>query len=430
MTASALAGGVPSTANKENESVKKLVTMAVIPAVLSAGVLVATAQDRPGAAPKQDSAPKTDRQGDTPRTQDGTDRQGAQGEQGGFDRHGAGMGVQVGEAAPNFIIQDIDGDTHNLREYVQDGKIVVLEWFDPLSPFSRKYHEQSDGLQTTYERFEDKDVIWLAVATYGMTQGQGLQGPNQGSSQGNQGFQGQGQGSNRGAAPGQTGTTPGQSGTTPGQSGTTPGQSGQTGQTPTGPDQPGNVQGGTGTLGGPGGETSSLAGMTRDRAIEALKSAKGELNIGYPILLDESGNLAHLYGVREVPHVFIINKDGRIAYHGAIDNSRGIGQAGDVNYVAQALQQIVDNQPVSVPRSEPFGTSLPASAPRQGDEGMNDRQGTTPTTPGTTPTTPGTTPGSSTTPGQVDEEDKIGDDPESVEPEGQTPDGSVGGERR
>src|SRR5688500_14507065 len=81
-------------------------------------------------------------------------------------------GVQVGAQAPNFILQDIDGDTHNLREYLQDDKIVVLEWFDPLSPFSRKYHEQNDALKKTYDRFEDKDVIWVAVATFGI-QGQG-----------------------------------------------------------------------------------------------------------------------------------------------------------------------------------------------------------------------------------------------------------------
>lgn len=270
---------------------KKLVTMAVAPALVAAGMLVASAQDRP--------------QG-----------------QGGMDRGmgGAHDGVQVGTQAPNFILQDVDGDTHNLREYLQDDKIVVLEWFDPLSPFSRKYHEQNDVLKQTYDRFEDKDVVWLAVATFGI-QDQGM---------GQQGRVG--------------GQTPGQTG------GQTQGQTG--GQT----------------------DTSRLASMDRDQAVQILERAKDDLDLEYPILLDESGNLAKLYGVQEIPHVFIISKDGRVAYHGAIDNSRGLAQAGDVNYVSQALNQLTNNQPVSVPRSEPFGTSLPASAPRQGA----DQQRTTP----------------------------------------------------
>lgn len=275
---------------------KKLVTMAVAPALIAAGL--ASAQDRP-----QGGQGGMDRQGEM-------DRQGGMNRQGGM---GAQEGVKEGSQAPNFILQDVDGDTHNLREYLQDDKIVVLEWFDPLSPFSRKYHEQNELLKQTYERFEDKDVVWLAVSTFGIQ--------DQGATTGQQGGFGQ-----------------------------TRGQQGQTGQ--------------AGQQTGQG-DTSRLASMNRDQACEILERAKDDLGIDYPILLDESGNLAKLYGVKEIPHIFIINKDGRVAYHGAIDNSRGLAQAGDVNYVSQALNQLTNNQPVSVPRSEPFGTSLPAGAPRQ-----------------------------------------------------------------
>lgn len=266
---------------------KKLVTMAVAPALVAAGIFAASAQDRPQGG------------------QGGMDRQGGMG--------GAQEGVQVGAQAPNFILQDVDGDTHNLRELLQDDKIVVLEWFDPLSPFSRKYHEQNDMVKQTYERFEGKDVVWLAVATFGI--------PDQGMT----------------------------------------GQQGQQGRT----------QGQTGAQG----DTSRLASMNRDQAVQILERSKDDLDIDYPILLDEGGNLAKLYGVEEIPHIFIINKDGRVAYEGAIDNSRGLAQAGDVNYVSQALNQLTNNQPVSVPRSEPFGTSLPAGAPRQQERTVPGGQG-------------------------------------------------------
>lgn len=289
---------------------KKLVTMTVIPALMCSGIFMASAQDRPGGAQDPNKQGQQDRMG-----------QGAAGQ----------TGVQVGAQAPNFILQDVDGETHNLREYLQDDKIVVLEWFDPLSPFSRKYHEQNALMKQTYDRFEDKDVVWLAVTTFGI-QDQARMGQQ----------------------PGQTPPVGGQPGQTP-RAGQTPGQPGQT---------PGQTPGATGQQG----ETSRLATMNRDQAVQILERAKEDLEIDYPILLDESGNLAKLYGVKEVPHIFIISKDGRVAYHGAIDNSRGLAQAGDVNYVSQALNQLVNNQPVSVPTSQPFGTSLPASAPREGAE--------------------------------------------------------------
>jgi peroxiredoxin len=298
---------------------KKLVTMTVIPALMCTGIL-ASAQDRPGGT--QD--PNKDRMGQQ-------DRMG-QGQQDRMNQRDQQAGVQVGAQAPNFILQDVDGETHNLREYLQDDKIVVLEWFDPLSPFSRKYHEQNEVMKQTYERFEDKDVVWLAVTTFGI-QDQGRIGGQQ---------PGQIPGQQPGQTPGQQpGQTPGQTGQTPGQTGQTPGATGQ-------------------------GETSRLATMNRDQAVQILERAKDDLKIDYPILLDEAGNLAKLYGVKEIPHIFIINKDGRVAYYGAIDNSRGLAQGGDVNYVSQALNQLVNNQPVSVPTSQPFGTSLPASAPREG----------------------------------------------------------------
>ncbi len=46
--------------------------------------------------------------------------------------------------------------------------------------------------------------------------------------------------------------------------------------------------------------------------VEALVKSEG---IDYPVLLDESGDVSSAYGIRSIPTVVIINKDGIVAQH-------------------------------------------------------------------------------------------------------------------
>lgn len=81
----------------------------------------------------------------------------------------------------------------------------------------------------------------------------------------------------------------------------------------------------------------------------------------YPILDDRSGDLARQYGARTTPHIFIIDKEGRIAYDGAIDDApAGQGQpsAGKVNYVDKALSELTLNRKVSLPNTPPYGSPI------------------------------------------------------------------------
>ena len=56
--------------------------------------------------------------------------------------------------------------------------------------------------------------------------------------------------------------------------------------------------------------------------------------------------------------MFVIDKDGTIAYDGAIDNAP-LGKqepgAGTVNYVDKALSELLAGQKVSLPNTPPYG---------------------------------------------------------------------------
>ncbi len=97
----------------------------------------------------------------------------------------------------------------------------------------------------------------------------------------------------------------------------------------------------------------------------AAKTREGMKTFGmeHPVLLDESGAVGHAYGATNTPHLFVINKDGKVVYAGAIDNSpdgeQGSPQGGKlVNYVDQALSDLAAGKPVQVPSSKAYGCSV------------------------------------------------------------------------
>ena len=57
--------------------------------------------------------------------------------------------------------------------------------------------------------------------------------------------------------------------------------------------------------------------------------------------------------------MFVIATDGTLVYEGAIDNDPDGDKSSDkVNYVQQALDEILSGKPVSTPQTKPYGCSV------------------------------------------------------------------------
>jgi hypothetical protein len=78
-------------------------------------------------------------------------------------------------------------------------------------------------------------------------------------------------------------------------------------------------------------------------------------------LLDPEGTLGHLYDARATPHMVVIDRNGVVAYMGAIDDKRSVDLA-DVktakNYVVAALDELAAGKPVTVPETHDYGCSI------------------------------------------------------------------------
>jgi len=79
------------------------------------------------------------------------------------------------------------------------------------------------------------------------------------------------------------------------------------------------------------------------------------------VLLDEDGTVGQLYGAKVTPELYVINPDGNLIYAGAIDDKKSVDPAdveGAANYVKRALDEALAGQPVSTPKTEPYGCSV------------------------------------------------------------------------
>lgn len=178
------------------------------------------------------------------------------------------LAAEVGQPAPDFTLQDLDGKPHRLSDL--RGKVVVLEWFNPGCPYVVNAHTKGSLVDTAARKAKD-GVVWLAVNS---------------------------------GAPGKQG-----------------------------------------------------------HGVETNREAARRWSMAYPILVDESGQVGKAYGATNTPHMYVIGKDGKLAYKGAIDNSpdgeRGSPQGGTlVEYVTAALDALAAGRPVQVTETKAYGCGV------------------------------------------------------------------------
>ncbi len=167
--------------------------------------------------------------------------------------------VKTGHKAPDFSLQDQNGNTVKLSDYA--GKVVVLEWTNPECPIVQR-HYSAKTMVSLESKYKDKGVVWLAI--------------------------------------------------------------------------------------------NSTGDATKADDVKW----KNQQSIEYPILDDSSGDVGHAYGAKNTPHMFIIDKDGNIAYQGAIDDDRNGDKKKITNYVEKALDEVLSGSTVSTPETTPYGCGV------------------------------------------------------------------------
>lgn len=124
----------------------------------------------------------------------------------------------------------------------------------------------------------------------------------------------------------------------------------------------------------------------------ASMRGKTDLRMTMPILLDLEGEAAKAYHVKKAPTVFVIDKEGKLVYAGAIDDSKS-GQPARNNYLRDAITTTLSDGTVTKETTKvEEGCEIKAKMSESPDRPERE-----PRTPGQSPRTP-ETPRSPTSP--------------------------------
>jgi AhpC/TSA family len=78
-------------------------------------------------------------------------------------------------------------------------------------------------------------------------------------------------------------------------------------------------------------------------------------------LLDPAGEIGKIYDAKTTPHMFVIFKDGTLAYEGAIDDNDSANPddaATAKNHVAAALDDLIAGAAVKTAQTKPYGCGV------------------------------------------------------------------------
>ena len=91
---------------------------------------------------------------------------------------------------------------------------------------------------------------------------------------------------------------------------------------------------------------------------DEIAQAAAEREVRFPVLRDADCAIADRFGALTTPHVFIVDKTGRLAYEGAVDDKTFRQREATVNYVDQTLEALVAGAPPPVAQTQPYGCTI------------------------------------------------------------------------
>ncbi len=94
-----------------------------------------------------------------------------------------------------------------------------------------------------------------------------------------------------------------------------------------------------------------------DETLSNMKERAVSKGYPYPYLKDADSSIAHAYGARVTPHVYVIDQRGVLRYRGYVDDSARIGERSKTG-LTDALDDLLANRQVANATTNAFGCSI------------------------------------------------------------------------
>lgn len=91
--------------------------------------------------------------------------------------------------------------------------------------------------------------------------------------------------------------------------------------------------------------------------LDQMKIRAKEKGFNFPYLYDSTQKIAHDYGAKVTPHIFVLDKERKIAYMGAIDDNQQVDKVSK-QYLRDALDALLAGKKPQVAETKAFGCSI------------------------------------------------------------------------
>jgi peroxiredoxin len=92
-------------------------------------------------------------------------------------------------------------------------------------------------------------------------------------------------------------------------------------------------------------------------SFEAMQARAEQQGFNFDYLYDEDQSALRAYGAERTPEVFLFDRDRRLVYHGAIDDSRDETEVSE-HYLRDAIEAVLAGREPSVRETPPVGCSV------------------------------------------------------------------------
>lgn len=91
---------------------------------------------------------------------------------------------------------------------------------------------------------------------------------------------------------------------------------------------------------------------------EQMQTRAKEKGFEFPYVVDATSNIAKAFGATRTPEAFLFDKDGKLVYHGAVDDNAQEPEKVEKTFLKDALEAVVGGKPVPVAETKSIGCGI------------------------------------------------------------------------
>lgn len=91
---------------------------------------------------------------------------------------------------------------------------------------------------------------------------------------------------------------------------------------------------------------------------DGMKARSKKLGMSFPYVVDATSDVARAYGATKTPEVYLFDAQGKLVYHGAVDDSANKPDAVEDAFLRNALTALVSGQSIEQPETKAIGCSI------------------------------------------------------------------------